>query len=211
MATDAQITANRANAQKSTGPRSAEGRAASRFNALKHGMDAQTAVLPNEDPAEYETLVRDYRNGFHPANPEEHFHVDTMLRADWQIRRLQCVEADLYRTLLAESPGATLAAAMLSGSPAAKLLARIQRQLTAFERAWYRALKELHSARERAAAAEEQARDVSPEHPGPSLNRLRSRKTGSSASPLPPYGSDPHNEPSCVSNKVAPIHTDSRR
>jgi len=157
MATAAQMTANRANAQKSTGPRSAEGKAASRFNALKHGLDAQTAVLPTENPAEYETLVRDYRNGFRPSNPEEDFHVDTMLRADWQTRRLQRVEADLYQMLLAESPGATLAAALLSASPTAKLLARIQRQLAAFERTWYRALKELHSGREKAQAEDDQA------------------------------------------------------
>lgn len=165
MATAAQIAANRANARKSTGPRSAQGKAASRWNALKHGMDAETAVLPTEDPAEYEALVCEYSAGFHPANREEHFHVDTMLRADWQIRRLQRVEADLYRTVLAESPGTSLAAALLSGSPAAKLLARIQRQLAAFERAWYRALKELRAAREKTADAEDQASDALPDGP----------------------------------------------
>src|ERR1019366_123332 len=61
-----------------------------------------------------------------------------MLRADWQTRRLQRVDADLYRSVLAESPGASLAAALLSDSPAAKLLARVQRQLAAFDRAWHR-------------------------------------------------------------------------
>ena len=42
-----QIEANRRNAHKSTGP--SEGKA-SRHNAVKHGMTAQTAVLPDEDP-----------------------------------------------------------------------------------------------------------------------------------------------------------------
>ena len=41
MATPAQIIANRLNALKSTGPRSAEGKAASRFNALKHAASAK--------------------------------------------------------------------------------------------------------------------------------------------------------------------------
>jgi len=59
MATPAQILANRTNAQKSTGPRSAEGKAVSRFNALKHGLDAESIVLPGEDPADYEALARD--------------------------------------------------------------------------------------------------------------------------------------------------------
>src|ERR1035441_1031156 len=147
MATPAQITANRANAQKSTGPRSAEGRSASRFNALKHGIDAASLVIPGEDPAEFDALAAEYSGEFRPQSPSEFFHVETMLRADWQKIRLQRVEADLFRTLLAESPGATLAAALLCDSPAAKLLARTQRQIAAFERTWYRAHTELHRAR----------------------------------------------------------------
>jgi hypothetical protein len=132
MATAAQITANRANAQKSTGPRSAEGKSASRFNSLKHGIDAASVVIPGEDPADYEALAADYRRDFRPQSPSDIFHVDTMLRADWLKRRLQIVEADLYRTLLAETPGASLAAALLSDSPAAKLLARTQLELASF-------------------------------------------------------------------------------
>jgi hypothetical protein len=75
-----------------------------------------------------------------------------MLRADWQKRRLQRVEADLHRTLLAETPGVSLAAALLSDSPAAKLLTRVQRQIAAFELTWYRANTELRRARRRAEA-----------------------------------------------------------
>ena len=51
MATAAQIAANRLNVQKSTGPRTPEGKAASSSNALKHGMDAASIVIPGEDPA----------------------------------------------------------------------------------------------------------------------------------------------------------------
>ena len=45
------MAANRRNAQKSTGPRSAAGKSRARFNALKHGVTAQIPVLPGEDPA----------------------------------------------------------------------------------------------------------------------------------------------------------------
>ena len=150
MATPAQIDANRANAQKSTGPRSVEGKSASRFNALKHGIDAASIVIPGEDPADYDALAANYQREFRPESPSELFDVDTMLRADWQKRRLQRVEADLFRTLLAESPGASLAAALLSESPAARLLARVQRQIAAFERTWYRANAEIRRARKQA-------------------------------------------------------------
>src|ERR1019366_3812423 len=99
------------------------------------------------DPADYEALATHYYREFRPDSPSENFHVATMLRADWQKRRLLPVEADLHRPPLPESPGASLAAALLSDSPAAKLLVRVQRQIAAFERTWYRANAELRRAR----------------------------------------------------------------
>ncbi len=56
-----QIAANRTNALKCTGPRSEPGKAASRFNALKHGLDAESLMLPGEDPAEYQALSDGWR------------------------------------------------------------------------------------------------------------------------------------------------------
>ncbi len=49
MTSLAQISANRANAAKSTGPTTVEGKDASRRNALTHGMAARTLVLPVEE------------------------------------------------------------------------------------------------------------------------------------------------------------------
>jgi hypothetical protein len=155
MATPAQITANQANARKSTGPRSAEGKSASRFNSLKHGIDAASIVIPGEDPADYEALRAQYLHEYRPRSASESFHVDTMLRADWHKRRLQQVEADLYHTVLAESPGNSLAAVLLAESPAAKLLVRVQRQIAAFERCWHRANTELRRARAESETAAE--------------------------------------------------------
>ena len=54
MASDAQIVANRLNAQKSTGPRTAEGKAVVSQNAVKHGLLARQAVIVGEDPGEFE-------------------------------------------------------------------------------------------------------------------------------------------------------------
>ena len=47
--TEKQAAANKLNAQKSTGPTSPEGKAASRANARKHGMTSEVVVLPTED------------------------------------------------------------------------------------------------------------------------------------------------------------------
>ena len=143
MATSAQLSANRANAQRSTGPRSVEGKSVSRFNALKHGVDAASIALPGENPAAYQSLADAYDSQYAPGNPAGRFLLDSMIRADWHKQRLQRLESDLLRKLLAETPGAALIDVMLSDSPAAKLLARIQRHIAAHERAWFRAHREL--------------------------------------------------------------------
>src|SRR4051812_14247108 len=48
-----QLEANRINARKSTGPRTAAGRARSRMNALRHGLCARVVLLPGEDRTAY--------------------------------------------------------------------------------------------------------------------------------------------------------------
>jgi hypothetical protein len=50
----ARILANQANAQRSTGPKTLEGKAASRQNGFKHGLSGQGIVLPEEDADEVE-------------------------------------------------------------------------------------------------------------------------------------------------------------
>ena len=54
MASRNRIAANRANAKKSTGPRTEEGKVRSRANSLKHGMSGAGIVLPEEDRARWE-------------------------------------------------------------------------------------------------------------------------------------------------------------
>jgi hypothetical protein len=48
MGAEAQVNADRLHAQESTGPRTAEGRAAVALNAVKHGLRARAVVLPGE-------------------------------------------------------------------------------------------------------------------------------------------------------------------
>ena len=56
MATQAQIEANRENAQKSTGPRTAEGKAVSSKNAVKYGLFAKETVISGENQADYDAF-----------------------------------------------------------------------------------------------------------------------------------------------------------
>ena len=143
MATPAQITANRANALRSTGPRSAEGKSVSCFNALKHGVDAASIALPGEDPDDYQAMADAYNEQYQPANVVDRFLVDSLIRADWHKQRLQRLESELVISLLTQNPGQSILDVLLSDSPGAKLLIRTQRQITAHDRAWFRAHREL--------------------------------------------------------------------
>src|SRR3954451_11075101 len=53
----ARLAANRANASRSTGPRTPLGKSASKFNGLVHGMRAESDVLPGEDPQELQRRI----------------------------------------------------------------------------------------------------------------------------------------------------------
>jgi hypothetical protein len=177
MATPAQLAANRANAQRSTGPRSVEGKSVSSLNALKHGVDAAAIALPGEDPAAYQALADGYTKLYQPQTVMHRFLVDSMIRADWHKQRLQRLESDLIRKLLAESPDASLLDVMLSDSPGGKLLARTQRQITAHERAWFRAHRELTRMAENLAAAEEPMEIAEPVEPSQPINSKLPERT----------------------------------
>ena len=68
MATQAQIDANRRNAQKSTGPKSRPGKDKTRFNGLKHGLRAEQVVLPGEDPAEFAAELKGWSDDWNPQS-----------------------------------------------------------------------------------------------------------------------------------------------
>jgi hypothetical protein len=96
MPTEAQINANRRNAQKSTGPTTPEGKARSSLNALKSGIDAWSHIIPGEDPAELEALTAAFLLHFHPADPNQLSLVDTLISTEWTQRRLRRIEAQLW-------------------------------------------------------------------------------------------------------------------
>jgi hypothetical protein len=93
MSTLRQAEANRENAQRSTGPKSEAGRAASKWNALKHGLTAASVVIPGEDPEQLDTLHAELLEAWEPADAMEADLVWRMAMAQWQLRRSFMVEA----------------------------------------------------------------------------------------------------------------------
>jgi hypothetical protein len=89
MATPSQIEANRANARRSTGPRTAAGKARSAANSTRHGFCSQSVLLPGDDPAEYQTLLDELREAFPCVDLPEHRFVREMADAEWRLRRVR--------------------------------------------------------------------------------------------------------------------------
>ncbi len=95
MATPRQIAANRRNALKSTGPRTAEGKLRSSQNGLKHGLCATHIVLPFEDEKEFEELRQALRDEYKPEGIREALYVDQIARHWWRLQRSSRVETAL--------------------------------------------------------------------------------------------------------------------
>jgi hypothetical protein len=100
MATVRQIEANRRNAQKSTGPRTTEGKAAVRLNALKHGVFAEEPVILGEDPDAFHAIRQAFLERFQPAGAEEEILVFNLIRNAWLLERFAAVELDIWDDIL---------------------------------------------------------------------------------------------------------------
>ena len=98
--TAAQIDANRRNAQKSTGPRTPEGRAASSRNRLVHGLRANKHIVLDEDPEEFLILLKDLHDRFRPVGDGEEELVLRIASGQWRLHRTLPMEAGIYRERL---------------------------------------------------------------------------------------------------------------
>jgi len=81
MTSDKKAEANRRNALKSTGPKTPEGKAAVRLNALKHGLLSQNILLPGEDEEALKELDEHLRNELQPVGELENLLVDRIISA----------------------------------------------------------------------------------------------------------------------------------
>ena len=91
-----QLAANRANAARSTGPRTPEGKARSAANATRHGFTAANfAVVFGENAEELEALKDDAVAFYNPANAQEMLAVERIALAQFGMMRLARMEVGL--------------------------------------------------------------------------------------------------------------------
>jgi hypothetical protein len=190
MATSKQIKANRANARRSTGPRTTAGKAKSSLNALKHGLRAQTAVLPGENIADFHTLIDELEDQFQPATALEWTLLRQLADAEWRMRRVPHIEAGVLAKKLHESrehyeahPGqlpadpdleeAFLVGAMAASDAAgADVFSKLSRYEARLSHRYFRALDHLLRAQERRRSAVPPPAGAKAEaNPGPENNQ----------------------------------------
>lgn len=99
MTTDRQYAANRQNALRSTGPRTAGGRVRSSQNATTHGLTATRVVLDGEDEEEFLNLQAAIREEFEAQKPRGALELQLIMQVAatlWRLRRVPEIEAALF-------------------------------------------------------------------------------------------------------------------
>ena len=93
MSTDKKTESNRNNAQKSTGPKSAAGKAIVSQNARTHGVLSRNLIIEGESQEEFSELLGLLVDEFQPVGLVEHALVERVGIALWRQRRLVRAES----------------------------------------------------------------------------------------------------------------------
>ena len=201
MSSQLQIAANRRNAEKSTGPRSVEGKAISSRNSFQTGIYAESAIIRGENAKDLQRLLDEYFTRFQPATPEDRAFVDTLAHDEWLLRRFRRIEAELFEYrfgrldlyLEEDEDEHTNAGEAYDCEDAT--LARLQRRISETERSFLRTLKELERHRaESHLQPEPVAAVAAPPRPAP-RRKPASPETAPLTPAAKPIGFVPQNVP----------------
>ena len=150
---DRKRQANRINAQRSTGPRTPEGKARSRANALKHGLLAETILIndrdPDEDRRDFDDLLSALIEDVRPAGAREQLLVERLAVCYWRLRRAHRYEAhciDAHRRAQRASLGRSPEEAGLPkpSLPVPEWANNLIRYESLIDRELHRTLQQLH-------------------------------------------------------------------
>jgi hypothetical protein len=153
MASAAQITANQANAQHSTGPVTPEGKARVSQNALRHGLTAKHLVVRDDEREEFLDYQQSLQTELAPQGAIELVTFHELLHAAWNLHRFRRIEVEL----------ASANPEDFASSPNTAALDRLARYQARAQRAYYRALQELRTLQTNRALRAEKLED--PEDP----------------------------------------------
>lgn len=156
---------NRANAQRSTGPRTAAGKASSSRNATKHGLLSSVALLEGEDANALAELREGLLADLGPAGMLEELFAERVVTCAWRLRRAHQVEVSVFACERDNRPRGEMAtrlhkeleqpdeyplgvAYIHAEGRAGGTFGKLARYEAGLERALYRALEELRTLQE---------------------------------------------------------------
>jgi hypothetical protein len=153
-----QISANRKNAQLSTGPQNT---ARTKFNGVSHGMTSRQTVIPGESQAEYDSFHASLTNQLGPGSETEKLLADRIAVAAWRLRRFTRMEAAFFNNRIDayleanpdQDPDAALANLFCDAAEATKMRLFLRYQ-TAVQREYDTAWRMLDKARKERAQQE---------------------------------------------------------
>jgi hypothetical protein len=140
------ISANRRNSQKSTGPKTPEGKAVVSQNARKHGLLSRETFLPDEDGNALDAFSRNLHADLLPVGELENLLVERIVSSAWRLRRVLRVERELFSREALNVWGANkmdLGLAFTQEGNGADAFSKLSRYETSIERSLFRALHEL--------------------------------------------------------------------
>jgi hypothetical protein len=147
MTSEKKAEANRRNALKSTGPKTPEGKAAVRLNALRHGLRSEEILLPGEDEQALRELDEYLRAELQPVGELENLLIDRVVAAYWRLRRLGRVEAGIFIQEsygnVGDSDASKLGLSFIRDGNGANAFSKLSRYEAGIERGLYKALHEL--------------------------------------------------------------------
>ncbi len=108
MATETQTRANRRNAQKSTGPRSRQGRAAVSQNAVKHGLLTRQDVITSESQADFDLYREQMFAELAPVSPMESMLAERIVSLSWRLKRVCRIQNQTIDALNANNTSSPL-------------------------------------------------------------------------------------------------------
>ena len=101
----AQLEANRLNAQKSTGPRTEEGKNKCKLNAFRHGLTSQVAVMTDPDRDAQEKFIKAYVADVKPEGAQETQLVQALAFECWRMNRIRTIEENEFAFGFNNNPG----------------------------------------------------------------------------------------------------------
>lgn len=180
------LAAARANAAKSSGPKTPEGKARAAQNARRHGLCGKV-ILSTEDQADFDLMYQSYIDKWRPADEVEHDLVDTMVWAKWRERRIIALESVATELEMEDLEG------RMSDWDDLSDLARTQKayRLAQQDTPWHR--YEAHAARQYDRALK-QLLLLRKTNPTPAQSRAREQGAAQPQQPLLPNEANPEIE-----------------